>query len=310
MENSEHKCDGNCGHCAHAAEEQDRELCLLRRNLSGVGNAVVVLSGKGGVGKSTVAVNLAASFARAGKRVGLLDVDVHGPSAVEMLGLRGASLEATEDGRIIPARTPSGILVASVGLAVPDADAAIVWRGPMKLGVIRQFLAQTEWGELDWLVIDAPPGTGDEPLTVCQDLPDPLGAVVVTTPQRVAAADVTRSLSFCDQLAFPVLGIVENMSGFVCPHCGKRVDVFPGGAAADLASKFDVPVLGRIPLDPRVCVSGDAGVPIAGAGDAGQSPVAAAFAEIAAALEREACEKAAREAAARANTPATSEARQ
>lgn len=281
----EHQCNGDCGHCSHAAEER-RQIsdCKLKQNLSGVKRAVVVLSGKGGVGKSTVAANLAAAFARAGKRVGLLDVDVHGPSAVEMFGLRDAALEATEDGTIFPVEA-HGVKVMSVGLAVPDPDAAIIWRGPMKIGVIRQFLEQVAWGELDWLVVDAPPGTGDEPLTVCQTLPEtmPRAAVVVTTPQKVAAADVSRSLAFCDQLAFPVAGIVENMAGFVCPHCGERVDVFSSGAADALAAKYDAPVLGRIPLDPRVCASGDAGEPFAAT--AAETPVGKAFAEIAAGVD-------------------------
>ncbi|MBQ9727933.1 MAG: Mrp/NBP35 family ATP-binding protein [Kiritimatiellae bacterium] len=281
----EHQCNGDCGHCSHAAEERQRiSDCKLRQNLAGVKRAVVVLSGKGGVGKSTVAANLAAAFARAGKKTGLLDVDVHGPSVVEMFGLRDAALEATEDGTIFPVEA-HGVKVMSVGLAVPDPDAAVVWRGPMKIGVIRQFLEQVAWGELDWLVVDAPPGTGDEPLTVCQTLPEAMarGAVVVTTPQRVAAADVSRSLAFCDQLAFPVAGIVENMAGFVCPHCGERFDVFSAGAADSLAAKYDAPVLGRIPLDPRVCASGDAGEPFAAA--AADTPAAAAFADVVAAVE-------------------------
>ena len=242
---SEHECNGDCGHCAHAAEEkQDAVECRVRHNLKGVRNAVVVLSGKGGVGKSTVAANLAAALALAGKRV---------------------------------------------GLAVEDPDAAIVWRGPMKLGVIQQFLMQVDWGELDWLVVDAPPGTGDEPLTVCQSLPDPLGAIVVTTPQKVAAADVSRSLAFCDQLMFPVVGIVENMSGFVCPHCGEKVEIFSSGAAEELARKYDAPILGRIPLDPTVCASGDAGVPFMR--DRADTPVGRAFAQIVAALEKAAAER-------------------
>ena len=286
---SEHECNGDCGHCSHAAEEkQDAMDCRVRHNLAGIRNAVVVLSGKGGVGKSTVAANLAAALALAGRKVGLLDVDVHGPSIVEMLGLRGATLMATEDGRILPVDA-GGVKVMSVGLAVEDPDAAIIWRGPMKLGVIQQFLSQVDWGELDYLVVDAPPGTGDEPLTVCQSLPDPLGAIVVTTPQKVAAADVSRSLAFCDQLAFPVVGIVENMSGFVCPHCGERVEVFSTGGAAALAEKYDAPVLGRIPLDPAVCASGDAGVPfmrsLAG------TPVGKAFADVVAGVEKAAAER-------------------
>ena len=286
---AEHECNGDCGHCAHAAEERQQiSDCKLKQNLSGVKRVVVVLSGKGGVGKSTVAANLAAALARAGKKAGLLDVDVHGPSVVEMFGLRDAALEATEDGTIFPVES-HGVKVMSVGLAVPDPDAAIIWRGPMKIGVIRQFLEQVAWGELDCLVVDAPPGTGDEPLTVCQSLPDPLGAIVVTTPQKVAAADVSRSLAFCDQLAFPVVGIVENMSGFVCPHCGQKVEIFSSGAAEELARKYDAPILGRIPLDPTVCASGDAGVPFMR--DRADTPVGRAFAQIVAALEKAAAER-------------------
>ena len=280
-----HECNGDCGHCSHAAEER-RQIsdCKLRQNLAGVKRAVVVLSGKGGVGKSTVAANLAVALAKSGKKVGLLDVDVHGPSAVEMFGLRDAALEAAEDGTIFPVEA-RGVAVMSVGLAVPDPNAAIVWRGPMKIGVIRQFLEQVAWGRLDCLVVDAPPGTGDEPLTVLQTLPESMqrGAVVVTTPQKVAAADVSRSLAFCDQLAFPVVGIVENMAGFVCPHCGERVDVFASGAADALAAKYDAPVLGRIPLDPRVCASGDAGEPFAAADP--ETPSGKAFAGIVAAID-------------------------
>ena len=282
MTPEEHHCDGNCEHCAHAAEEQNSPVCQISKNLKDVKNAIVVMSGKGGVGKSTVAVNLAAAFAAAGEKVGLLDVDVHGPSVVEMLSLRGATLMATEDGRIAPVES-CGIKVMSVGLAVSDPDAAVIWRGPMKIGVIQQFLSQVDWGSLDWLIVDVPPGTGDEPLTVCQALPGALGAVVVTTPQRVAAADVSRSLAFCDSLAFPVAGIVENMAGFVCPHCGERVEVFGVGGAKALSEKYDAPVLGRIPLDPAVCASGDAGRPFALSQSS--SPVSKAFAEVVSALE-------------------------
>ncbi|MBQ7667612.1 MAG: Mrp/NBP35 family ATP-binding protein [Kiritimatiellae bacterium] len=288
MNEENHHCDGNCEHCSHASEERDSAACKIIQNLSGVKNAVVVMSGKGGVGKSSVAVNLAAALALEGKKVGLLDVDVHGPSVVEMLGLRGMPLMATEDGRIAPVEA-HGVKIMSVGLAVSDPDAAVVWRGPMKIGVIQQFLSQVDWGALDWLIVDSPPGTGDEPLTVCQSIPNPLGAVIVTTPQRVAAADVSRSLAFCDSLPFPVVGIVENMAGFVCPHCGGRVEPFGTGAADALSEKYDAPVLGRIPLDPRVCASGDEGRPFVGA--LAGTPVGKEFAKIVAALEKAAAER-------------------
>lgn len=265
-------CNGDCGHCAHK-EEEDQALCKLRHNLSGIKNIVMVMSGKGGVGKSTVAVNLAAALKMAGRKVGLLDVDFHGPSVPTMLGLVGQSVDADEDGTIYPCDA-GGIKVLSTGLVIPNPDDPIIWRGPVKAGVMQQFLGQTAWGDLDYLVLDVPPGTGDEPLSVCQllaesgpgipkeaDVPHVLGAVVVTTPQKVAETDVAKSISFCKKLSFPVLGLVENMAYFQCPDCGKKYELFRSGAAQTLSDKFQVPVLGRIPIDPQVCEGGDAGTP-------------------------------------------------
>ena len=259
---SEHECNGDCGHCAHAAEEQaDAVDCRIRHNLKGVRNAVVVLSGKGGVGKSTVAANLAAALALAGRKVGLLDVDVHGPSVPKMLHLENAEVSLDETGKIIPVEV-GGLKVLSIGFFLETPDAAVVWRGPVKIGVIRQFLADAEWGELDYLVVDAPPGTGDEPLTVCQTLGNErTQALIVTSPQGVAASDVARSLTFCRELGLPVAGIVENFSGFVCPHCGKLTDIFPGGAGEELAAEYGVPLLAKLPIDPEICRGGDAGTP-------------------------------------------------
>lgn len=236
------------------------------------------MSGKGGVGKSTVAVNLAVAAAKAGKRVGLLDIDVHGPSVPTMLGLEGKQLFSTETG-IEPIET-EGIRVISVGFLLDNPDDPVVWRGPMKISVIRQFLESVAWGDLDLLVIDAPPGTGDEPLTVLQLVPrDMAGAVIVTTPQRVASVDVRKSVSFCKQLEIPVLGVIENMSGFVCPHCGKLTPILRQGGGKALAEDMGVPFLGSIPLDPAVTDAGDNGTPFAS--DAkGDSPVSSAFRDI------------------------------
>lgn len=251
-------CTGDCSNCA--SRESD-ELCQLRKNLSQVAHKYVVMSGKGGVGKSTVAVNLALSLAMAGKKVGLLDVDIHGPSIPKMLGLEGAKFYSRED-RIIPVEA-EGLKILSLGFMLDDQDTAIIWRGPMKISAIKQLLTEADWGELDYLIVDCPPGTGDEPLSVCQSLSEAGGdgAIVVTTPQQVAATDVAKSLNFCQQLNFPVIGIVENMSGFVCPKCGEITDIFSNGAGDALAEKFNIPWLGKIPIDPVICSSGDAGGP-------------------------------------------------
>lgn len=274
-------CSGNCETCAHRESEQEA-LCALRRNLSGVKHTIAVLSGKGGVGKSTVSVNLAAALALSGHKVGLLDIDVHGPSIPTMMGLTGAIVHATDDNKILPIDA-GGIKVLSVGLVIRDPDEAIIWRGPMKIGVINQFLSQTDWGPLDYLIIDAPPGTGDEPLTICQSLVNPLGAIIVTTPQQVAAADVSKSINFCQQLEFPVLGLVENMSGFICPHCGEHMDIFPTGAADKLAAQYGIPVLGRIPVSPNIASSGDSGEPFMKS--FADSPAAKAFTSVVLGIE-------------------------
>lgn len=226
-----------------------------------IGLKLLVLSGKGGVGKSTVAANLAASLARAGKKVGLLDVDLHGPSIPKILGLDGRRIAQSENGSIAPIKLNENLSVVSVGLLLDNANDAVIWRGPMKYNVIRQFLKDVEWGRLDYLVIDSPPGTGDEPLAVAQQVGKNALAVVVTTPQDVAVADVRRSVSFCKTLDLRIAGIIENMSGLVCPHCGKTVDLFKVGGGEKLAAEMNVPFLGRIPLDPGIVLSGDSGSP-------------------------------------------------
>ncbi len=223
-------------------------------------NSLLVFSGKGGVGKTTVAVNIALGLALEGKRVGLLDVDIHGPNAAHMLGADALAVTVTE-GRLVPPTGVANIKVMSMAYLLPDADAPVVWRGPVKGKVIEQLIKEADWGELDWLVIDSPPGTGDEPLSVAQLLPGTFG-IVVTTPQAVALMDARKAIAFANLLKVRLLGLVENMSGLDCPHCGKAIDLFPVGAAEKLAREMLVPFLSRIPLDPRVVSGGDSGRPI------------------------------------------------
>jgi Mrp family chromosome partitioning ATPase/predicted Fe-Mo cluster-binding NifX family protein len=234
----------------------------VKRSMSRIRYKLLVLSGKGGVGKSTVAANLAMSLASSGKKVGLLDVDIHGPSIPKMMGLESAQ-PAAGDGAIRPVMAGPNLSVMSMGFLLQNATDAVVWRGPIKAGLIRQFLSEVAWGDLDVLVVDCPPGTGDEPLSVAQMLGAGTAAVVVTTPQAMAIADVRRSVTFCQKLQLQVLGIVENMSGFVCPHCSKRTDLFGAGGGEALAREMKVKFLGSIPLDAQIVESGDTGKPFA-----------------------------------------------
>ena len=263
----------SCSSCGGKCSDEKRRL---HENLLGVKHILLVMSGKGGVGKSTVATNLAMSLALQGFATGLLDVDLHGPSVPKMLGIEGSQL-MTDGEKLLPVET-ANLKVMSIGLSLSSPDQAVIWRGPVKYSVIQQFLADVAWGELDYLVIDAPPGTGDEPLSVCQLLPQADGAVVVTTPQQLAATDVSKSLSFLKQVNYRVIGIIENMSGFACPHCGEVTQIFSQGAGEDLAAKYGVPFLGRIPIDPQVCAAGDSGKPFVYS--FGKSATAKAFAQI------------------------------
>ena len=232
----------------------------IQKRLSMIGHKVLVLSGKGGVGKSTVAVNLAVALAAAGKKVGLLDVDIHGPSVPKLLGVEGFPLHGTEES-IHPLEIGDNLRVMSIGFLLKENDDAVIWRGPMKFGVIKQFLGDVEWGELDYLVVDSPPGTGDEPLTIAQLISDADGAVIVTTPQDVALIDVRKCINFCRQLSLHVLGVVENMSGFYCPHCGEKTEIFKGGGGRRMAEDMGVPFLGSIPIDPSIVSASDEGRP-------------------------------------------------
>ena len=263
-------------------ELRDRQALLSR--MCRIQHKIMVLSGKGGVGKSTVAVNLAASLAMAGKRVGLLDVDIHGPSVPKLLHVAGTPVSGTDEA-LLPVRVacgPGTLSVMSIGFLLRERDDAVVWRGPRKFGLIKQFLRDVEWGDLDYLVVDAPPGTGDEPLAVAQLIENADGAVVVTTPQEVAVQDVRRCIVFCRQVEVPVLGVVENMSGFTCPKCGERVEIFGADGGRAMAEEMGVPFLGAIPIEPEVVLSGDGGTPIVRSKPG--SETAKAFARIVGAL--------------------------
>ncbi|MBS3733726.1 MAG: P-loop NTPase [Phycisphaerae bacterium] len=255
------------------ARRQDQARQLKAR-MARIGRKLLVLSGKGGVGKSTIATHLAVALGEAGKTVGLLDVDLHGPSVVKILGLEGRRMAPSPSGGIAPVPAGTNLSVVSIAMMLEGGADAVIWRGPMKYNVIRQFLADVAWGALDYLVIDSPPGTGDEPLAVAQMVGDGAQAVVVTTPQDLAVSDVRRSVSFCRTLNLPVAGIVENMSQMVCPHCGERIDPFKTGGGEALAGEVGVPFLGRVPLDPQIVLTGDSGT-TAHAGGAG--PAAAAL---------------------------------
>lgn len=252
--------DSSCSAARREQGENDQDFedrRALQSRLCHIGHKIMVMSGKGGVGKSTVAVNLAMGLMLAGKRVGLLDVDIHGPSVPTMLGLEGASIEAGPDG-LMPVEL-GHLKVMSMGFLLRNPDDAVIWRGPVKGNVIKQFLKDVAWGDLDYLIIDAPPGTGDEPLSICQLINPIDGAVVVTTPQRVAAMDVRKSITFCAQVGMKVLGVVENMSGFVCPKCGELTHILRSGGGRLMAEDMGVPFLGSIPIDPMVAEAGDMG---------------------------------------------------
>lgn len=252
-------CGSGCSkNCASQTEEEQ-----LDSRLSQIRHKVLVMSGKGGVGKSTVAVNLAISLMKSGKRVGLMDADMHGPSVPKMLGVERADL-GSEDGTLHPLDM-GGLKVMSVAFLLGNSDEALIWRGPLKMSLIQQFLSNVDWGELDYLVVDLPPGTGDEPLSVCQLIGDSAGAVIVTTPQDVALTAVRKSINFARKLNLPLLGVVENMSGFSCPHCNTVTNVFKSGGGEEMAAEMGVPFLGKIPIDPAIGENSDQGLPFVSA---------------------------------------------
>lgn len=235
----------------------------LNDRLAKIKHKFIVLSGKGGVGKSTIAANLALAFAKKGFKTGLLDVDVHGPSIPKMFGAHGAHLTSSGN-TILPYEYGDNLKVISVGLMLENSNQPVIWRGPLKYSAIKQFIEEVEWGELDYLVVDCPPGTGDEPLSVVQLLGSNCSGIIVTTPQQVATVDVAKCINFCDQLKLPVKGIIENMSGFICPHCNEEVNIFSSGGGEKLSKEFNVDFLGKIPIEPGIVKSGDEGKPYLG----------------------------------------------
>ncbi len=259
----ENQCGGSCssGSCSHQGHDHGQnqpDMEKLKKKLKGIRHTIVVLSGKGGVGKSTIAVNLAVGLALEGFKVGLLDVDVHGPSVPRLLNLKLEKPFIKENG-IQPVMWSNVLKVMSLGFLLPDDKEAVIWRGPLKMGAIKQFLEDVDWGELDYLVVDCPPGTGDEPLSVMQLIGSSAYALVVTTPQGVALDDVKRSITFCRRLNNPIIGVIENMSGFVCPKCKEVVDIFKSGGGERMSQEMGVTFLGKVPVDPEIVTSGDEG---------------------------------------------------
>lgn len=267
--------NGGNGHCSDAMQQQE---IAIASNLASIKHKIFVMSGKGGVGKSSVTVNLATALAMHGKKVGILDVDIHGPSIPRMLGL-SSSIEMDADGKMmLPAVYNDNLAVMSMDALLMDKDQAILWRGPKKTAAIRQFLSDVKWGTLDYLVIDSPPGTGDEHMTILQTIPD-AECIAVTTPQEVSLADVRKALDFLHHTKATILGVVENMSGLICPHCRQEIDLFKKGGGIALANKYDIPFLQAIPLDPFTVVSADTGKPIVEM--EGESPAKMAFLKLA-----------------------------
>ncbi len=242
-------------------EELKRLEMLLEKNMAQITAKFLVLSNKGGVGKSFVAVNIAAGLSKLGAKIGILDADIHGPSVAKMLGFEGKPPLMDENG-IIPFSVNSNLVAFSMASLLQSADTPVIWRGPLKMGVLRQFLAEVNWGKLDYLVVDSPPGTGDEPLSIIQLIHNLTGAIIVTTPQDIALLDSRKCVNFLRHTNTPILGIVENMSGLTCPHCGKDIDLFKTGGGEKAAKELGVPFLGRIPLDPHIVESTDNGKPL------------------------------------------------
>ncbi len=237
--------------------EEDTKIAATLNNIK---NRLLVFSGKGGVGKSTVAVNLGLALSERQQKVGLLDVDIHGPNLAKMLGAEDKRLESGGDNRILPVSVTKNLSLVSMSFLLHDQNTPVIWRGPLKMKLIQQFLTDVIWGKLDWLVIDSPPGTGDEPLSVAQLIPA-TGAIIVTTPQEVSLLDSRKAVNFARRLKLKIHGIIENMSGLVCPYCGKHINLFKEGGGEKAAKELGVPFLGRIPIDPKIVESGDDGKP-------------------------------------------------
>jgi Mrp family chromosome partitioning ATPase len=244
------------------AEKKLQNETYLKDNLARIKHKLLVISGKGGVGKSTIAVNLAYGLAFSGKKVGILDIDIHGPSIAKMLGIEGRTLDLSKiSNRPMPVKVHDNLYAMTIATLIQDEDAPVIWRGPLKMGVIKQFLQDIEWPELDYLIVDSPPGTGDEPLSIVQILKKVDGSIIVSTPQDVAILDARKTIKFSEKLSVPVLGIIENMSGFTCPHCGKKIEIFQGKGTIKAANDFNIDILGKIPIDNKIVKTSDAGRP-------------------------------------------------
>ena len=240
-------------------KDQSAESQKLKDRMGKIKHKIAIISGKGGVGKSTVTVNLAVAFAQKGFKVGVLDADIHGPSVPKLLGLDGQHVKTGPPGAF-PVDGPLGMKVMSIDFFLPE-EAPTIWRGPLKMRAIRQFLSDIVWGELDFLFIDLPPGTGDEPLSIAQLLPEMDGVVIVTMPTGLSSSVVKKAITFAERLNMPIIGVVENMSGFICPHCGQKTEIFQSGGGKKMAQESGVPFLGSIPIDPSISVDSDKGRP-------------------------------------------------
>lgn len=264
-------------------EKKNQEQDLIKEKMSQIKHKIAVISGKGGVGKTLVTVNLATMLAKSGKKVGVFDADLTGPCVPKMLGLKGKRLDAGPAG-IGPAEGPLGLKVVSMDFLLPSDESPVIWRGPLKMGAIRQFLGEVAWGELDYLLVDLPPGTGDESLSILQLLPEMEGVVIVTIPSEVSQGVVKKAVTFARQMNVPVFGIVENMAGMICPHCGQMIEVFSKGGGAKVSDEMSVDLLGSIPMDPRIAADSDSGNPfVVGHPD---SPAAKVFSEIVAEIQK------------------------
>jgi len=240
------------------ANPQAQKEAQVKSALDRIKYKFIIMSGKGGVGKTSTTVNLSLALAELGHKVGVMDVDLHGPDVPRMLGLSGM-LDVGDNRKLNPISYDKNLSVVSIESLTPTKDEAIIWRGPVKYSAIQQFIADVEWGDLDYLLIDAPPGTGDEPLTVAQIIPD-AKAIIVTTPQEVSLADVRKSINFCKTVKMEIFGLIENMSGFACPHCQSVIDLFGSGGGEKTAISAHIPFLGKIPFDQEMVTCGDAGV--------------------------------------------------
>lgn len=233
----------------------------LNESLAKIKHVIIVLSGKGGVGKSTVSSNLASALSYEGYDTGLMDIDISGPSIPKMFNIEDEKLNVRDE-KLIPVPIPPSLKVMSMAFLLPTKDTPVLWRGPVKMTAVRQFIEDVEWGELDYLIIDMPPGTGDEALSIIQLIPKADGAIIVTTPQEMSLIDSRKSISFVNEVGIPIVGLIENMSGFVCPHCEEVTDIFMSGGGEKVAKEFGIQFLGKVPIESSVVKSGDKGIPI------------------------------------------------